>query len=202
MTSVKSLVFWLIIACSAFGTSAHAESECGILDQNVRLLASDDVRNLCHDYPAKLYLIVNTASECAFTPQYEELESLYQDYASRGLMIFGFPSNDFLNQEPADEDEIQSFCTTNFNVTFPMFEKTIVTGPNPSPLYADLAVEFGEPRWNFYKYLVNADGVVIKRFTSIARPENSRFRATIDEILRLIEEDEKMKQDAANEDSM
>lgn len=175
----------------------HAERSCGILDQNVRLLASDDVRNLCHDYPAKLYLIVNTASECAFTPQYEELESLYQDYASRGLMIFGFPSNDFLNQEPADEDEIRSFCNTNFNVSFPMFEKTEVTGANPSPLYAALAAEVGAPRWNFYKYLVDANGVIIKRFTSIARPENTRFRAKIDEILRLIEEDQRAQEEAA-----
>ena len=196
MTSVKSLSFWLIIACSAFGEFVQAERDCGILDQNVRLLASDDVRNLCHDYPAKLYLIVNTASECAFTPQYEELESLYQDYASRGLMIFGFPSNDFLNQEPADEDEIRSFCSTNFDVSFPMFEKTVVTGSNASPLYVDLAAEFGAPRWNFYKYLVDADGVVIKRFTSIARPENSRFREKIDEVLRLIEEDEIAQQEA------
>ena len=202
MTGVKSLSFWLIIACSAFSASVQAERDCGILDQNVRLLASDDVRNLCHDYPAKLYLIVNTASECAFTPQYEELESLYQDYASRGLMIFGFPSNDFLNQEPADEDEIRSFCNTNFDVTFPMFEKTVVTGSNPSPLYADLAADFGAPRWNFYKYLVDADGVVIKRFTSIARPENSRFREKIDEILRLIEEDEIAQQEAEDSDTL
>lgn len=190
------------MTCAAFGSFAHAESKCGILEHNVRLLASNEVRNLCHDYPAKLYLIVNTASECAFTPQYEELESLYQDYASRGLMIFGFPSNDFLNQEPDDEEEIRSFCSTNFDVTFPMFEKTVVTGPNPSPLYAALAGEFGAPRWNFYKYLVDANGVVIKRFTSVARPENSRFRAKIDEILRLIEEDENALQEAESANTM
>jgi len=158
--------------------------DCGLLDQDMRLLASNETRNLCHDYDAELYLIVNTASECAFTPQYEELEALHQQYASRGLIVLAFPSNDFLNQEPGTEDDIQDFCETNFDVSFPLFSKTHVIGEETADLYRLLTEQAGPPRWNFYKYLVNADGEVLKRYSSITRPNNPRFLNDLDHLLR------------------
>jgi glutathione peroxidase len=165
--------------------STHAKAgECGLLDQDLRLIASSETRNLCHDYDAKLYLIVNTASECAFTPQYEELEELHRNYSDRGLLVVAFPSNDFLNQEPGEESDIQDFCETNYNVTFPLFAKTHVIGESTSPLYQQLAEAAGPPRWNFYKYLVNRQGEVVKRYSSITRPNNPRFLNDLNRILR------------------
>jgi glutathione peroxidase len=109
-------------------------------------------------YQGKVVLVVNTASECGFTPQYEGLEKLYEDYQSKGLVVLGFPSNDFGGQEPGTATEIKKFCSTRFHVTFPMFEKIKTKGDGQSPIYKFLSAHYGEPKWNFHKYLVGKDG--------------------------------------------
>lgn len=125
----------------------------------------------------KVLLIVNTASKCGFTPQYEGLETLYKQYKSQGLEILGFPCDQFLHQEPGNEAEIKSFCSTEYAVSFPLFSKVAVNGADTTPLYRYLkkaapgALGSQAIKWNFTKFLVNRQGEVIKRYPSISKPE-------------------------------
>lgn len=129
-------------------------------------------------YKDKVLLIVNTASQCGFTPQYKGLQSLYDQYAEQGLVILGFPCNQFGQQEPGSETEIQTFCETNFGVTFPLFEKVDVNGNNAHPLFKYLTKAvpgiFGTEniKWNFTKFLVDRKGNVVKRYPSTTKPED------------------------------
>jgi glutathione peroxidase len=135
-------------------------------------------------YRGKVALVVNTASECGFTPQYAGLEKLYESYRDRGLVVLGFPSNDFGAQEPGTAEQIESFCTKNFGVTFPMFEKVSTKGGGKSPVYELLTEKLGEPKWNFHKYLVGKDGQVRKAFPSNVAPESTELRNAIDAALK------------------
>jgi glutathione peroxidase len=137
-----------------------------------------DGRNLVlKEYKGKVMLIVNTASKCGFTPQYAGLEKLYRQYRDRGLVVLGFPCNQFAGQEPGDENEIASFCSLNYGVTFPMFAKIDVNGPNRHPLYRYLIGQrpglfgSGSIKWNFTKFLVDREGRVVKRFGPAVKPE-------------------------------
>ncbi len=127
-------------------------------------------------YDGKVALVVNTASQCGFTPQFKGLEELYAEYADDGLVVLGFPCNQFGEQEPGDADEIGAFCEKNYGVTFPMFEKVDVNGDDAHPLYDWLRSEksglLGEKiKWNFTKFLVGKDGTVLKRYGSTTKPE-------------------------------
>ena len=130
------------------------------------------------DYRGKTLLIVNVASKCGFTPQYEGLEALYRKFAPKGLVVLGFPSNQFGHQEPGDSTEIRNFCSTNFDVTFPLFAKIDVNGNDADPLYKFLKREargvFGTERikWNFTKFLVDPQGKVRKRYAPTAKPSS------------------------------
>jgi glutathione peroxidase len=135
-------------------------------------------------YAGKVALVVNTASECGFTPQYAGLEALYRKYKDRGLVVLGFPSNDFGGQEPGSEEAIQEFCSSKYDVTFPMFEKVRTTGSDASPVYAFLAAKHGAPKWNFHKYLVGKDGAVRAAFGSKVAPDDPALLAAIEEALR------------------
>ena len=123
------------------------------------------------EYKGKILLIVNVASKCGFTPQYKDLESLYKKYKDQGLEVLGFPCNQFGAQEPGSNEEIQSFCNLNYNVTFKLFDKIDVNGPKTSPLFKHLKNQspgiLGTEgiKWNFTKFLVNKDGEVVKRFS-------------------------------------
>lgn len=127
-------------------------------------------------YKQQVILIVNIASECSFTPQYQGLESLYQSFKDRGFSVLGFPCNQFGHQEPGNSSEIQTFCTKNYNVHFPLFEKIDVNGPDAHPLFIWLKHEkpgflgTGKIKWNFTKFLVGRDGRVLKRYGSITKP--------------------------------
>ena len=129
------------------------------------------------DFRGKLLLIVNTASKCGFTPQYEGLQKLYERYCDRGLEILGFPCNQFMGQEPGTMEEIQRFCTSQYSVTFPMFDKIEVKGPDAHPLYQFLTrsapgiLGSKAVKWNFTKFLVDANGKVIRRFAPATSPE-------------------------------
>lgn len=143
----------------------------------------DDTVSLCQ-FRGKVVLIVNTASHCGFTPQYEGLESLYRRYKDRGLVVLGFPANDFGGQEPGSGKDIASFCQVNYGVTFPMFAKTSVIEPSANPLYRDLAAQSGKrPQWNFHKYLVDRNGAVVASFDSAVPPRDARITAQIERLL-------------------
>lgn len=128
------------------------------------------------EYQGKVLLIVNVASRCGFTPQYEELERLYRKHQEKGLVVLGFPCNQFGKQEPGSEEEIQTYCSLNYDVTFPLFSKVEVKGPNAHPLYKFLTKSKGgflgtkAVKWNFTKFLVNRNGVVVGRFGSLEKP--------------------------------
>jgi glutathione peroxidase len=137
-------------------------------------------------YQGKVVLVVNTASKCGFTPQYEGLEELYEAYSDKGLVILGFPCDQFGHQEPGDEGEIQEFCKVNYGVTFPMMAKIEVNGDGAHPLYQWLKAEKGgtlgtKIKWNFTKFLVGRDGVPIKRYASTTKPD--KIRADIEKAL-------------------
>lgn len=174
------------LALALFGSaSAHSAQEgcMQVLDHAVTPMGGKPVR-LCDAYPGKALLIVNTASYCGFTPQYKGLEALYEKYRDRGLVVLGFPSNDFGQQEPGTAKDIKEFCERKYKVQFPLFEKTAVSGPNALPLYAELTRATGEaPQWNFHKYLIDANGKQIQSFPSNVAPEDPRLTAAIEKAL-------------------
>jgi glutathione peroxidase len=136
-------------------------------------------------FRGKAVLLVNTASRCGFTPQYAGLESLYNQYKDRGLVVLGVPANNFGGQEPGTNEEIKSFCIRTYKVTFPMTAKVSVKGADRDPLYGYLAQAAGEPRWNFTKYLVGRDGKVIRRFDSAVGPDSAELKTAIEAALSL-----------------
>lgn len=128
-------------------------------------------------------LVVNTASRCGFTPQYDGLQSLWETYRDRGLVVIGVPSNDFGEQEPGERNDIKKFCSVNFNVDFPMSDKVSVRGSDAHPVYQWLASTLGassRPRWNFYKYLIDANGQPVAYFSSMTRPNSSKITKAIE----------------------
>ena len=135
-------------------------------------------------YKGKVVLAVNVASECGYTPQYAGLQKLYTEYKDRGLVILGFPCNQFGAQEPGEAAQIQTFCQKNYGVTFPLFQKLDVKGAEKAPIYQFLTAKFGEPAWNFHKYLVGKDGQVLQAFPSKVAPESPELRSAIEAALR------------------
>jgi len=137
-------------------------------------------QSLC-DYAGKVVLVVNTASECGYTPQYEGLEALYRKYRARGLVVLGFPMNDFGGQEPGSNKEIAAFCVNQYAVDFPVFSKT---GLKANPLFADLAKATGKsPQWNFHKYLVDRAGKRVQSFDTRVEPNDPKLVAEIERLL-------------------
>jgi glutathione peroxidase len=134
-------------------------------------------------YKGQVMLLVNVASKCGYTPQYTGLESLYKKYKDRGFVIVGVPANNFGGQEPGTNEEIKTFCTRNYNVTFPMMSKVSVKGEDKTPLYQFLTETGGEVKWNFTKFLVGKDGKVISRFESKVTPEAPELTTAIEQAL-------------------
>ena len=134
-------------------------------------------------YRGDVVLVVNTATECGYTPQLEGLEALYRKHRSDGLVVLGFPANDFAGQEPRSNDEIAAFCKANYGVTFPMFAKTAVTGERANALFRRLGAAAGAPEWNFNKYLVGRDGEVVARFGAGTEPDDSELVERLDALL-------------------
>lgn len=166
------------------GLAARPVAAAGVLQHEYRRLASQERVNLAEAYGGKVLLVVNTASKCGFTPQYEGLEALNATYGPQGFAVLGFPSNDFMGQEPGSEEQIQEFCTLTYGVKFPMFEKVVVRGRDATPLYRELAAATGEqPGWNFHKYLIGRDGRVLGSFGSRVKPEAPELRAAIEKAL-------------------
>jgi len=179
MRTVTGLLM-LLVAAAAFS------SDRALLDQDFRRLASDEVVNLAETYGGKVVLVVNTASKCGNTPQYEGLEKLYDEYGEQGLVVLGFPSNDFFGQEPGTEEEIQEFCRLTYGVKFPMFEKVTVKEGDAHPFFNELAAAAGTyPTWNFHKYLVGRDGRLIAEFSPRTNPYDEALVSSIEKALAL-----------------
>jgi glutathione peroxidase len=179
--SMKVLKFVVIAMALAVGSAQAGQA---LLDQNYRELAGKRVVNLQKAYAGKVLLVVNTASKCGFTPQFESLEAMHARYKGRGFAVLGFPSNDFMGQDPGSEKQIQEFCTLTYGVKFPMFEKVHVKGADATPLYKRLASETGQaPGWNFHKYLIDRNGRVVANFGSRTAPTDPSFVARVEALL-------------------
>ena len=176
------LLLWLASSTAAAAPDAACPA---LLQREVPRLQDEKPQNLCQ-YAGKVVVVVNTASFCGFTGQYKGLEALHNRYKDRGLVVLGFPSNDF-SQEPGDNKAIAEFCENTYGVRFPMFVKTRVAesaGPERHPLYADLRRLTGEaPRWNFHKYVVARDGKTVHSFGSTTAPDSRVFVATVEKLL-------------------
>ena len=135
------------------------------------------------EYKGKPLLIVNTASRCGYTPQLRTLQKLYETYSERGLVVLGFPSNDFGGQEPGSAEEIRKFCTDEYEITFPLFEKRQVKGEEQDEIYQLLTAELEEPTWDFTKYLVDREGKVLARFSPSTQPSDPELRDAIENAL-------------------
>ena len=156
-----------------------------VLHQNFKRLQDDVPQDLCQ-YAGKVVLVVNTASYCGFTSQYQGLEALYAKYGSRGLVVLGFPSNDFGKQEPGNAKEIADFCFNTYGVKFPMFAKSSVKGPQANPLHASLIKATGEePKWNFTKYLIDRNGKILEYFPSKVTPDDKALVGKIEKALAM-----------------
>jgi len=168
---------------SVVATASAAQSCPGFLDQEYRKLHSSESVNLCTLGAGKPLLIVNTASHCGYTPQFEGLEEAYQKYKARGLVVVGFSSDDF-NQEAKDEGEAATMCFINYGVKFTMLAPQHVKGPEANAVFKELARQTREPMWNFNKYLVTADGKVAQYFDSGVEPDSQQFNEAVEKLLR------------------
>ena len=150
-----------------------------VYEHAVKTITGEETTLGC--FRGKTLLIVNVASECGLTPQYSGLQNLYNQYSSRGLCVIGFPCNQFGSQEPGTEEEIKSFCTTNYNITFPMYSKIEVNGNKRHPLYTQLVGNGKDISWNFEKFLVSKDSLLIQRFSPKTTPEDPILIQAIEE---------------------
>ncbi|MGC8697217.1 MAG: glutathione peroxidase [Halothiobacillus sp.] len=173
MTSRRIFLQGILATTLSPAIPVFAAPSCPLLHFTVRKLASEAQVDLCTTYADKVVLVVNTASYCGYTPQFKGLEQLYAEYKDQGLVVLGFPSNDFGGQDPKPENQIQDFCQLTYDVKFPMFEKMHVRANNASPLFKTLAEAAGGdyPTWNFHKYLIGRDGKLIGSFDSPVTPE-------------------------------
>ena len=168
------------------GANRTAGGDAAVIDHVVQSLSGQEVD--LAQYRGKALLIVNTASRCGFTKQYAGLQSIYEKYADQGLVVIGFPSNDFGGQEPGSSDEIASFCKKNYGVTFPMMAKVHAKGPDKAPIYQTLTEQTadgirGEVRWNFTKFLVDPEGNVVERFESSVAPTSEKLTSAVEGVL-------------------
>lgn len=182
-TTLRPLYFLLFLLTGTLSMSTQAACEIPLLNHSLLPLTNPQPQNLCDLYAGKVILAVNTASACGFTPQFKELEALYQKYKDKGLVVMGFPSNDFF-QEQKDDKSVAEFCQMNYGVTFPMFSKTSVRGKTANGFYQALIADSGKsPKWNFYKYLINRQGKVVNTFASTTKPLDSDIEKQIQTLL-------------------
>jgi len=194
MFKTPALVFAALCASALHGAPAMAQSPAAapapascpaVLKQTFNRLQDDAPQNLCQ-YAGKVVMVVNTASYCGYTSQYEGLEKLYAKYSAKGLVVLGFPSNDFGKQEPGSSKEIADFCYNTYGVKFPMFAKTSVAGPHANALHASLIKATGkEPKWNFTKYLIDRNGKVIAHFPSKVTPDDPELVGKLEQALQM-----------------
>ena len=174
----------MVLLGLGFAASAQAEPCPDLLNFTAQKLRSKDSVDFCQAYQGKVILAVNTASQCGFTPQFKGLEALYQQYKDRGFVILGFPSADF-HQEFSEEEKTSQVCYQNYGVTFPMFKASAVRGADANAFFKKLAAQSSTaPKWNFYKYLVDANGKVVESYASTTTPEDQGLRQKIEALLQ------------------
>ena len=184
---VHFLTCLVIVASAAWGNTVGADTgktaACpSVLQHTVDRLQDEKPQNLCQ-YAGKVVVVVNTASFCGFTPQYKSLEELHARYKDKGLVVLGFPSNDF-SQEPDNNKKIADFCENTYGVKFPMFSKTTVRGSDASPLFKQLTkLTDAAPKWNFYKYVISRDGQKVQSFNSTTDPLSKGFLSEVDKLV-------------------
>ena len=178
MPTTWALAVLLLAAPAALAADCPA-----FLNHDFKKLRSSQSINICTEYAGKPLLIVNTASHCGYTPQFKGLEALHQKYKARGLVVVGFPSDDF-KQEAKDEAETADVCYVNYGVTFTMLSPSAVTGSAANPVFRELGRRSDTPSWNFNKYLVGADGKVVQHFDSGVRPDSVELQQAIEQLLR------------------
>jgi glutathione peroxidase len=175
-----SLILSAVLLMQALAVSAGSIHSTAVKDIDGKSVTLEP-------YRGKVLLIVNVASKCGFTPQYKQLEAVYEKYKDKGFVILGFPCNQFGGQEPGTDEEIKQFCSSKFNVTFPLFDKIEVNGPNRHPLYTSLAGSDspypGDIKWNFSKFLIGRDGKILKRFESKVVPDSPEVTQAIETAL-------------------
>lgn len=174
---------FVTIGLFSLSTLAFASSCPDILQGKQRLLNSTDEIDLCEQFKGKTLLVVNTASQCGFTPQFEQLESLYQTYKDKNFAVIGFPSNDF-NQDKGSEENSAKICYLDYGVTFPMMARSSVMGSDANPVFSEISQQAGiTPRWNFYKFLISKEGKVIATFPSSTSPTSTTLTNMIEQQL-------------------
>ena len=183
MSKQKAIIYIIIIMFSFFNKTMSNNTET-FFDLNVHSISGDEL-NLSK-LKGKTILLVNVASNCGFTKQYDDLQNLHESYKNKGLVVIGMPSNQFGGQEPGSENEIKKFCETNFNITFQMTSKYDVKGDNAHPIYIWAKESFGKstvPKWNFHKILINKEGKVEDTFASFTNPMSKKIINKLEEIL-------------------
>lgn len=179
--TIKSIIYGMTLS---LGLVSASSADVQVLKHDYRTLAGKQRVNLEKAYGGKVVLVVNTASKCGYTPQFEALEGLYAKYREQGFVVLGFPSNDFMGQDPGSEKEIKDFCTLTYGVKFPMFEKVHVKGNDATAIYRDLKILTGDvPAWNFHKFLIDRDGKVIGSFPSKVKPDDPQITGKIEAAL-------------------
>ena len=185
MFAVAALLALTVTAPALAADPAATQAAAGcpaLLQHTFNRLQTGEPQSLCQ-FQGKVLLVVNTASYCGYTHQYEGLEAMYRKYKDRGLVIVGFPSNDF-SQEPGSNKEVAEFCRTTYGVDFPQFEKSSVAHLSANPLYTELAKQTGKkPSWNFYKFVVDRGGKPVATFASSTAPDNADLVALIEKLL-------------------
>ena len=177
---IKMLTLWTFLGLGP----AHAESQQGLLDHDTRRLGSEETVNLEEAYGGRVILVSNTASKCAFTELHKGLEALYAIYRDRGLVVLGFPSNDFGGQESGTEAQIKEFCRLTYSVKFPMFAKTQVRKGAADPLFTGLGETAGHsPKWNFHKNLIGRDGRLVDNYLSRISPQSEEIVSAVEALL-------------------
>lgn len=183
LTSFFSTIVFIIL-CLSWPKESSAMSCPKLLSQQFLRLQDEAPQDLCQ-YSGKVILVVNTASYCGFTSQYDDLEKIYAKYKDQGFVVLGFPTNDFGKQEPGNNKEIAEFCHNTYGVKFPMFAKTTLSGPDSNPLFKNLIEKTGtKPRWNFYKYMIDRQGNPVDSFSSMTSPSNKKITTLIKKLLK------------------
>jgi glutathione peroxidase len=184
---IRLLFSWLLtlFAFAIGAQTVNAAASCSpLLSQTFPRLQDEVPQSLCQ-YQGKVILAVNTASYCGFTSQYDGLEKVYAKYKDQGLVVLGFPSNDFGQQEPGSNKEIAEFCKNTYDVKFPMFAKSVVSGGNANPFFKMLIAKTGTtPKWNFYKYLIDRNGNVVASYNSMTKPTSTTISNEIEKLLK------------------
>ena len=183
-------MFWMrvcaviVLGSLTLGGAADAEAASPLAGEMKKI---DGTPVDLSSYKGKVVLIVNVASKCGYTKQYTGLQKLYDSYKDKGLIVLGFPANEFGGQEPGSDADIATFCSTKYGVTFDMFSKIVVKGPDKAPLYKSLtetATPAGEVKWNFEKFLIGRDGAILGRFDSGVAPEDAKLKDAIEAALK------------------